>query len=207
MVLIITVAPSRTGKFPASVARLITAPRPVMENVWPAEFEIFGDDAGVPRAAGGGDEAGDQIRKNRRQEQLAPALHAAQVEYVADFLEIRGDRAGARDHIEQDVPLRSQQQQNNGRDAQSSAGANQQQQHDGEQRGRGHGCGHLRDRLCEGGQPRLQSDVDTHRDGPQRGQHQGEFDAQETLRLRRTKISCSSVREMRVSIALIFAIA
>src|ERR1700683_2231858 len=36
---ITTVAPARTGKFPPSVARLITAPSPVVGIVWPGKWK------------------------------------------------------------------------------------------------------------------------------------------------------------------------
>src|ERR1035438_10522344 len=75
------VAASRAGKFPVSVARLMTAPSPMVVMVCPwkwkysatilassnglsMEMEVLGNDTGVPRATGGGHKAGDQVRKH-----------------------------------------------------------------------------------------------------------------------------------------------
>ena len=54
--LMTNVAPSNTGKFPASVARLMTAPSPVMENVWfrNQTFSITGLGAVISRATDAG---------------------------------------------------------------------------------------------------------------------------------------------------------
>jgi hypothetical protein len=49
MALMTTAAPNRTGKFPASVARTITAQSPDYRECQIAEFEVFRDDASIPR--------------------------------------------------------------------------------------------------------------------------------------------------------------
>src|SRR5208283_1503975 len=111
------------------------------------------DDAGVPCSAGGGDQSGDQVGKDSGQKQGAPALEAAQAEHTAHFFKVRRNGAGPGDNIEEDVPLRAQQQENNRANSQPTAGPNQQKQKDGEQSRGGDGGGNLDDRLGEGGKP------------------------------------------------------
>ena len=57
-----------------------------------------------------------------------PALRPAKAKNGAHFLQIRGNRDGAGDHVEQDVPLRPQQQQHDRTNSQTAARANQHQQ-------------------------------------------------------------------------------
>ena len=69
------------GKSPAAVACGdvgAEAGRP--SSVVSPQLHDLGDDAGVPRAAGRGDRAGDVVGKDRRQDHLAPPLPAAQAE-------------------------------------------------------------------------------------------------------------------------------
>src|ERR1700686_5390895 len=47
--------------------------------------EIFGDDAGVPRAARGRDHARNKKRKNSRENQFAPSLPSANAKNVGGF--------------------------------------------------------------------------------------------------------------------------
>jgi hypothetical protein len=96
MAVMTTVAPNSTAKLPASVARLMIAPRPVTENVWFRKrkysammlaFQAPPDAVTNPVMRNG---------KNRRQDQLAPTLHASQPKDVADFLEVGGNGASRR---------------------------------------------------------------------------------------------------------------
>src|SRR5208337_2055568 len=75
------------------------------------EVEILGDDAGVPGAAGGGNHAGNKKRKDPRQNQFSPTLPAPDAENAGGFLQVGGNGDGASDHIEQNVPLRAQEQE------------------------------------------------------------------------------------------------
>ncbi len=63
------VASSRIGKRPPSVAAPICAPRPMVCSVRSVHVRVFGEDRGVPRAAGGGDHAGDEIGEDAGQDQ------------------------------------------------------------------------------------------------------------------------------------------
>ena len=100
MVAMITVATSSTSKRPESLARLMVLPRPGTETNAALKMEIFGDDAGVPRSAGGGDHIGNQIRKNCRQDQKTPAIPGSETENARDFFQVRRNRHGAGYDIE-----------------------------------------------------------------------------------------------------------
>ena len=65
----------------------------------------LGHDAGVPGAAGRRDAAGHEGREDARQDQAFPVHPAAQALHVGRFLEVGGNGDGARDDVEQDVPL------------------------------------------------------------------------------------------------------
>src|SRR5258708_3308736 len=69
------------------------------------QMKIFRNNAGVPRTAGCGHESGDQIRKDRRQDQFAPAFVPAQAADLADFFQVGGNRRSSGDHVEEYVPL------------------------------------------------------------------------------------------------------
>src|SRR5271165_3869456 len=81
--------------------------------------KVLGDDASVPRAPGSGDQTGDEIRKDSGQNESAPALAAFELEQVRRFSQIGRNRHGARDYVEQNVPLRSQQQKQDGTEPQT----------------------------------------------------------------------------------------
>ena len=143
-----------------------------------AKVEVLGDDAGVPGASGGRYETGDQVGKDSRQEQLSPALHPLQAIDVADFFQVGGNGAGPGDDVEQDVPLRAEQQQHDGADPQSAAGANQDQQDDGNKAVAGTEAA-----ICAIGWAMAESlgcspIKDADRNGPQAGQHERELHAQ-----------------------------
>ena len=75
----------------------------------PAVADVLGDDARVPRAAGGGDEAGHQVREDRRQVERAPPAPAAEAVGVGRLAQVLRHRARAREDVEEDVPLRAEQ--------------------------------------------------------------------------------------------------
>src|ERR1035438_9646265 len=65
------------------------------------EMEVLGDDTGVPRASRSGHKAGDEVRKDPRQEQFAPSFHRAQAKHVANLLEVGRDGRCAGDDVEE----------------------------------------------------------------------------------------------------------
>jgi hypothetical protein len=58
MVVMISVEASNTSKWPESLALLMVLPRARGRNNASLKMEVLGDDAGVPRSAGGDDHAG-----------------------------------------------------------------------------------------------------------------------------------------------------
>src|SRR6266513_1801874 len=56
------------------------------------EMKIFRDDAGVPRAARRGHHAGEEIRKNRGQDEVTPAIRGATAAW-RQFRDRRGGQA------------------------------------------------------------------------------------------------------------------
>ena len=177
---ITSVAASSTRKFPLSVAWLITAPRPIVDMVCPRKWKYSATMLAFQAPAGSRDQSCNQVRENCRQQQPAPPLHAAQMVDIADFLQVGGNGRRPGNDVEQDVPLRSQQQQDNRADAQSASHANQHQQDDGEQRRRGNRGGDLRDGLCNRRKPGMQPNYSSHRNGPERRQNQGKLDAKKS---------------------------
>src|SRR5215469_17055361 len=71
------------------------------------EMEVFGNDAGVPSATGSGNQSGDQVRKDSREDQLSPAGQTVESKDGAAFLQVRRDGDCAGDNVKQDVPLRA----------------------------------------------------------------------------------------------------
>src|SRR6185437_2647337 len=69
---------------------------------------IFGDDRGVPRAAGGGDRAGEVIRRHAGQHHVAPPAPAADAQVRRRLSQVVGKRRRAADGVEDDVPLRAE---------------------------------------------------------------------------------------------------
>src|SRR5205085_6803037 len=73
--------------------------------------EVLGHDACIPTAARRGNRSRHVIWKYGRQRDLAPPQPAANLQVCPDIAQLRGDRRGTRDHVEQDVPLRPQNHQ------------------------------------------------------------------------------------------------
>jgi len=95
------------------------------------------------------------------------------------FFQVGGNGDGAGDHVEQNVPLRAEQQQNDRAESQTSAQANQDQHHNREQRRGRHRSGNLRQRLSDARQARVESDGDAGRDRPEGAERKSEIHAQE----------------------------
>ncbi len=89
---------------------------------------VFGHDGGVPCAAGGGDHAGDEVREDAGQDEAGPALVAGEVEEARDLFQVGGDGHGSGDDVEEDVPLRAQEHEGYGADAESAADFHEAQQ-------------------------------------------------------------------------------
>ena len=173
------VAASRTRKFPVSVAWLITAPSPTVDRVLPRKWKYSATMLAFQAPPDAVMNPVIRYGKMAGQKQFPPALDFAQAEHSADFLQIRGNGAGAGDHIEQNVPLRSQQQQQHGANPHAAAHANQHQQDNREQsRGR-HRGGDLRNRLDQGGELGPHAHINSHGDCPESRDHQRCFHAQE----------------------------
>ena len=142
------IVPSRMiGNWPLAVAALICSPRPSVVSVLPPKYVVLGEDAGVPRASGGGHHARDQEGKDSRQDQLLPAIELGEAEEGGDLLEVGGDGHCAGDDVEQDVPLGPHQHECDRSDSQAVAQLDQRKQNDGEQKGRRDRCRDLRQRL------------------------------------------------------------
>ncbi len=105
------VASRRIWNWPWSLAALICAPRPRVCRVWFFEVEVLSDDAGVPRAAGGGDQAGDEVGEDAGKDDGLPALDCAEAEEGGDLAQVGGDGHGAGDDVEEDVPLGAEEHQ------------------------------------------------------------------------------------------------
>src|SRR5467141_3861427 len=111
------------------------------------EMKIFRDDAGVPSAARCGHHAGDEIRKNRGQDEVAPAIPGAEAVDFRGFLEVRGNGHGAGDDVKEDVPLRAEKHQEHGGNFEAAAEAKQKKKNNRKQGGGGNGSSHLHERL------------------------------------------------------------
>jgi hypothetical protein len=140
----------------------------------PFEVEVFGHDAGVPRAARRRHHARYQVRENAGQDHGAPARPLPEMKHIRHFAQIRGNRHGARDHVEQHIPLRAQQHQQDRSHAQSAAHADQRQQQHREQRRSRDRRGHLRERLREARQLGVEADGHAGRYGPGSRDQQGD---------------------------------
>src|SRR6266852_9240102 len=146
------------------------------------EMKIFRDDAGVPSAARCGHHAGDEIRKNRGQDEVAPAIPGAEAVDLRGFLEVRGNGHGAGHDVEEDVPLRAEEHQEHGRNVEASAEAKQKKKNNRKQGGGRNGGGHLHKRLRDARQAGIRTDGDADRNGPERAQDERGVDAQKSQR-------------------------
>src|SRR6267143_693798 len=111
------------------------------------EMKIFRDDAGVPGAARCGHQAGDEIRKNSRQDEITPAIPRTEAVDLRGFLEVRGNGHGAGDDVEEDVPLRSEKHQEHGGNFEAAADAKKKQKNNRKEGGGRNRGGHLRERM------------------------------------------------------------
>src|SRR5260221_6714896 len=142
-----------------------------------AQLHHLRHDAGVQRAAGGGDRAGDVGREDARQDDAPPPQPACDPEIVGGVSEIAGQRGGARDDIEENVPLRAEDHQRADPDLDIEVEA--QDQHDGNRKEQigGKRREKLNDRLGAIGNRRPEPDPHADRDPDQRGEGDQHEDA------------------------------
>ena len=114
----------------------------------------FGDDAGVPRTAGGGDRPRDVIRENCRQDPPPPQPAAHPRLVAASRSSAAGRRAG--NDVEQDVPLRAEDHQRAQPDIGIEAVGHDHHDRDRKQQIRRKRGEKLRDRLHQIGDARAQ---------------------------------------------------
>src|SRR6267143_3614275 len=145
-------------------------------------MKILRNDACVPRAARGGYHAGDEIRKNSRQDEVAPAIPGAEAIDLRGFLEVGGNGHGAGDDVEEDVPLRAKKHQQHGGNFEAAAEAQQKEKNDRKKSSSRDGSGHLYQRLRDARQARIRSDGDSNRNGQERAEDERGVDAQKSQR-------------------------
>src|SRR6266404_6349148 len=145
-------------------------------------MKILRNDACVPRAARGGYHAGDEIRKNSRQDEVAPAIPGAEAVDLRGFLEVRGNSHGAGDDVEEDVPLRAEKHQEHGGNLEAAAEAKQKEKNNRKEGGGRNGGGHLHQRLRDARQAGIRTDGDADRNGPERAEDERGVDAQKSQR-------------------------
>src|SRR5467141_2457553 len=145
-------------------------------------MKILRNDACVPRAIRGGYHAGDEIRKNSRQDEVAPAIPGAEAVDLRGFLEVGGNGHGAGDDVEEDVPLRAEKHQEHGGNLEASAEAKQKKKNNRKQGGGRNGGGHLHKRLRDARQAGIRTDGDADGNGPERAKDERGIDAQKSQR-------------------------
>ncbi|GCC44401.1 hypothetical protein chiPu_0028598, partial [Chiloscyllium punctatum] len=128
------------------------------------------DDRGVPGSARRGDRAGDVIGEDAGQHDLDPPSPSSEMKAVGGLAQVGREGGGARDHIEQDVPLGAQDHQRAEPDIGVEVKADD--QHDEHRKGEvGRKRGEeLRERLDPLRKLRPQADPDADRHPDQRGQ-------------------------------------
>ena len=134
----------------------------------------LGDDAGIPRAARGGDRAGDVIGQHRGQRDAPPPQPAAHAEIGAGGAQLGRNRRGAGDDIEQNVPLGAEDHQRAQPDIRVELERDDRRDRDREQKIGRKGGEKLRHRLDEIGdlRPRADPNADRHPDDAgERDQH------------------------------------
>ena len=119
------------------------------------EAKVLGNDAGVPRASGSGDQAGNEVGEDSRAESVCASAPSHEAEHLGGFFQVRGNRHRSGDHVEQDVPLRPEQQQDDGGRPSPPPMRISISSTMGNKRGGRNGRGDLRQRLRDLRQPRL----------------------------------------------------
>ena len=105
------VAASSVGKFPVSVARLITAPNPVVVKVCPWKWKYSATILAFHAPPEAVTKPVIRYGKIPGRSNLRQRSNAAKAIHVADLFKVRRDGRCAGDDIEEDVPLRTHQQQ------------------------------------------------------------------------------------------------
>src|SRR5260370_3519109 len=144
--------------------------------------KIFRDDAGVPRAARCGYHAGDEVRKNPWQDEVAPAIPGAEAVDLRGFLEVRGDGHGAGDDVEEDVPLRAEEHQQHGGYLDAASEAQQKKKNNREQDGGRNGSNHLHQRLCDARQAGIRTDGHADGNRPKRAENERGINSEKSER-------------------------
>src|SRR6202158_2828647 len=158
------------------------ASAPGSRNDSALEMKIFRNDAGVPSAAGCRHHAGDEIRENARQDEVAPAIPGAEAVDLRSFLEVRGNGRGAGNDVEEDVPLRAEEHQEHGGDLEAAAKTKQEKKNNGKERRGWNRGGHLHERLRDARQARIRTDGDADGNGPERAEDERGVDTQKSQR-------------------------
>ena len=96
-----------------------------------------------------------------------------------DFLQVTRDCHRPRDHVEQDVPLRAKEHQQDRTNADARADMDQRQQDDREENRRRERSGNLRQGLRDARQAGMKTNGHTRWNGPQGGYDEREVHAQE----------------------------
>ena len=141
--------------------------------------EVFGDDAGVPCASGGGDESGDEVGEDSGEDDGHPALAEIEAEDAGDIAHVAGDGERSGDDVEEDVPLGSEKHEDDGGRVDASARLNDGEKDDGEERSCRDGGGDLRERLRVASEAGMEADGDSGGDASGDGEEQREGDAEE----------------------------
>src|SRR6266481_9790730 len=149
---------------------------------WKEPKEMCRYDAGVPGAARGRHHARDEIRENARQDEVPPAVPGPQAVDLRGFLEVRGNGHGAGDHIEENVPLRTEKHQQHGGNLEAASQAEQKKKNNRKERRGGNGGGHLHQRLCVARQAGTRTDRDAHWNSPQCAEDERGVNAQKSER-------------------------
>jgi hypothetical protein len=154
-----------------------------------AVVDDLGDDGGVPRPAGRGDPAGDVGAEDRGQDEPLPPQPFGHPEAGHRFTQVAGDRGGAGDDVEQDVPLRAQRHQQDPAHVQGDPEVDERGGGEREQKVRREAGQDLDDGLGDAGHFRVHADPHADRHPHHRGQrdqdnHPGEGHRAEGERMR-----------------------
>ena len=142
-------------------------------------FDIFGNDRGVPRAAGSGDRPGQIVGGNAGKNDLLPPLPAVHVEIRRRLAQVVGKGSGAADGVEHDVPLRAEDDEKAQPDVRVEVESEHQADRGAEQEVDREGGEELGDRLNGLGPARPEPDPDADRHPDDGRQHHQEEHANE----------------------------
>ena len=153
-------------------------------------LDIFGDDRGVPGAARSGDGAGEIIGQDAGQDDALPPVPAVDAKIRGRFAQIVGEGGRAGDHVEDDIPLRAEHDQQAEPDVRIEMEGQNEADRGAEQQIDRKGGEKLRERLNAFGDARPQADPDADRhpdDRRQRHQHDHAHQREEGQHERRSR--------------------